>query len=394
MDTAPRKVSSGSISSIFGLCRALDVSRKDLLKLLKSDQDLWYQQKEVAKADGVRVVHNPSPDLRRFQRRLNKRVLANSAILVWPHFLYGSLPNQLIDGVLVCKDYVACANVHSGAKSILKVDVKDFYNNVHSEIVKDSLLNVLKVSEGVAEVITRLCTWKGGLVQGALTSSYLANLCLHDLEGSVVERLRRKGMAYTRLVDDITVSSKRDSVDFSYADEIISEMLRSKGLPVNRLKSKCVYSSSESLVVHGLRVAFDSPRLLEDEPRRIRANVKNIEMLAAEGNYRQTHSYRHDFNRCMGRVNKLSRVGHRQHANLMARLKRILPLPSSSDLTRARVAAKRIEAEFASNGSSYGYRKRFFTLQERLNVLARGFPMEATEIRARMSSVRPAKYSE
>jgi len=150
-------------------------------------------------------------------------------------------------------------------------------------------------------------------------------------------------MVYTRLVDDITVSSKEANADFSYAFEIVSEMLRKKGLPVNKLKSKFVYSSSESLTVHGLRVAFSSPRLLEDEPRRIRANVKNIESLAAEGNYRQTHSYRHDFNRCMGRVNKLSRVGHRQHASLMARLRRVLPLPSATDLVRAKSAILRLE---------------------------------------------------
>lgn len=391
MRMAPEKISDGSISSFFGLCGTLGLKRAELVSLLRSSRDGWYSVREISKADGgARIVHNPHPLLRRVQRRINRRILANPFILAWPHFLYGSLPNQTSGGIVVRKDYVACATMHSGAKSIFKVDVKSFFDNVHAELVFDAFRNVLKFPVDVSTALTELCTWKGHLVQGALTSSYLANLCLHDVEGAVVERLRRKGWNYTRLVDDITVSSVQNDVDFTYADELISEMLRGKGLPVNREKTSARYISSEALIVHGLRVAFSSPRLLEDEPRRIRAAVKNVECLASEPGYRQSHSYRHDFNRCMGRVNKLKRVGHTQHAPLMARLKRVLPLPSAKDLVRARAMIERLEGEYAGMAKTYGFQKRYYILQERLNVLARSYRSEASNIRDRASRIRPS----
>lgn len=391
MRMAPERISSGSIPSVLRLCSSLGIARHELVGLLTLDRQSWYTVKSVDKADGSeRLVHVPHPYVRRAQRRINRRILANSRILAWPHFLYGSLPNQMVGSVRVSKDYVACAGVHSGARSIFKMDVKDFFDNVHSEIVLDVFKNVLKYPPAVSEVMTDICTWQGHLVQGALTSSYLANLCLYDVEGGVVERLRRKGWAYTRLVDDITVSSSKYEVDFTYADELLSDMLRSKGLPVNRAKTGARYLSTEPLIVHGLRVEYSSPRLLEDEPRRIRAAVKNIESLAREGNYRQSHSYRKDFNKCMGRVNKLKRVGHKQHGVLMDRLRRVLPLPSGADVLRARLLIKRLENSFSRDFKTYGYRKRYYILQERLNVLSRSYRDEAESIRARASAVRPA----
>ncbi|WP_205578804.1 hypothetical protein, partial [Pseudomonas aeruginosa] len=70
----------------------------------------------------------------------------------------------------------------------------------------------------------------------------------------------------------------------------IEGMLLERGLPVNSRKTKVQYSTTEALTVHGLRVCFPEPRLPSDEVRRIRAAVKNVEMLAQENGYRMTHA--------------------------------------------------------------------------------------------------------
>src|SRR3546814_1107219 len=90
--------------------------------------------------------------------------------------------------------------------------------------------------------------------------------------------------------------------------QIIQDMLFSKALPINEHKVKRSTISTEALTVHGLRICFDTPRLPADEVGRIRAAVKTIELLAAEGRFRESISYRRSYNRCMGRVNKLKRV--------------------------------------------------------------------------------------
>ena len=196
-------------------------------------------------------------------------------------------------------------------------------------------------------------------------------------------------MVYTRFVDDITVSSSVSGYDFSYAKSIIEGMLTSKELPLNQNKTKIQYSSSKPLVVHGLRVCFAEPRLPSDEVRRVRAAVKNIEKIAAEDGYRMTHAYRHDFNRCMGRVNKLSRVGHNQHKKLVARLVKVYPLPSKKDIERAKTIVARLERDVALKRHGYWYSRRFYMAHERLNILKRSYPKIAGELRKKLRELVP-----
>jgi len=388
---APKRVSTKSISSLKGLCDALDVTLTELRHAYTLPEDDKYSRLERPKSDGtVRVVYKPHPLIRKIQRRLNARIFSSPSVLAWPDFIYGSIPNQPDgNGGLVEKDYIACARVHCGAKSVLKVDIKDFFDNVHRTLVMEILQGLLKYSNSVCKVLTKICTRNDVLVQGGLTSSYLAGLCLFDVEGRVVEKLRRKGLRYTRLVDDITVSTTIANYDFSYATALITDMLHGKDLPVNSKKCQVLYVSSLPLTVHGLRVNFKEPRLPANEVARIRASVRNVELLSSESNYRTSHSYRHDFNRCMGRVNKLKRIGHKQHGELVRRLAAIKPLPSRRDIERARKLLERLEREWNSKKDSYGYLKRFHVLHERLNVLARSFPAISTEIRKAMRGLKP-----
>lgn len=388
----PKKVSTGSISSIENLCSALSVSLQEIYGALSLSDEEKYTVSQTPKSDGsVRLVYNPHYLLRKIQRRINKRIFSRLSIIQWPDHLFGSVPNQRDskNQSMINKDYVSCAAKHCGAKSLLKVDVKDFFDNIHKDIVLDIFENFMKFDRETSELLAEICCFKSRVIQGALTSSYLASLCLYDVEGAVVERLMRKGLVYTRLVDDITVSSKISNYDFSYSLDIIRAMLTSKELPLNITKTRSIYVSSEPLTVHGLRVAFPEPRLPSGEVSRIRAAVKNIENLASERGYRTTHAYRHDFNRCMGRVNKLVRVGHNRYESLLGRLKKIFPLPSKKDIERANAMLERLMRDCSTKRSTYWYAKRYYKLQERLIVLKRSFPATAKEIRKSLKGLQP-----
>jgi RNA-directed DNA polymerase len=123
--------------------------------------------------------------------------------------------------------------------------------------------------------------------------------------------------------------------------------------------------------------------------RRIRAAVKNVEPLAKEANYRTTHSYRHDFNRCMGRVNKLARVGHLQHKKLIRRLKSVQPLPSRRDIERVGVMIERLKKDHPAKVDTYWYSRRFYLAHERLNLIKRTFPSAAAVMRASLKGLMP-----
>ncbi|MGE8186301.1 reverse transcriptase family protein [Pseudomonas sp. NPDC086278] len=387
----PLKVSKNSLSSRENLCKLLRVSDEFLSSVLALSPEERYTKKDhVKKAGGIsRPIFNPHRFLRKLQKRINVAIFANHYVIRWPHFIYGSVPNQKNNDAYDSKDYVSCAGRHCGAKSLLKVDVSSFFDNIHQDIVFSIFNSFLKYDEEVSRVLTNLCCHNSHLVQGGLTSSYIASLCLYDVEGDVVERLNRKGLTYTRLVDDITVSSKSLSTDFTFALKIISDMLTAKDLPINESKTKVFRTSTEPLTVHGLRVSFNTPRLPADEVGRIRAAVRNLESLAAQPGYRTSHSYRHDYNRCMGRVNKLHRVRHNQHEPLLARLNFIKPLPSRRDVNRAKDMVARLEKDFVTKRHTHWYKSRFHRVMERLIVLDRVYDLTSKQLRCKLRKLRP-----
>lgn len=389
----PIKVSTESISNISKLCDALDITQSELQTALSLDPATRYDKRTTPKKDGTtRVIYNPHYLIRKIQRRINKRILSNKDVILWPAHIYGSIPNQIDENNKIePKDYINCARQHCGSKSILTIDIKDFFDNIHQSQVQEIFTSFLKYDPQVSSVLADLCCLDSHVVQGALTSSYIASLCLWDVEGYVVEKLSHKSLVYTRLVDDINVSSQISDYDFSYAVKLIEDMATSKGLPLNQQKTKIQYISSQPLTVHGLRVNFKEPRLPSEEVRIIRAAVKNMETLSTEKDYRTTHAYRKDFNRCMGRVNKLARIGHNQHNKLATRLLKVLPLPSKKDIERVGKLLDKLEKDHAGRSSSYWYWRRYYIAHERLTIIARSFPVQAKILRARMTPLKP-KY--
>lgn len=390
--TNPIKHSKNSISNRENLCKALRISDDFLGSVLALSQSERYTKKDhVKKAGGVsRPIYNPHRFLRKIQNRINIAFFSNYYVIRWPHFIYGSVPNQKNGDGYDSKDYVSCAGRHCGAKSLLKVDVSSFFDNIHQDIVFAIFNDFLKYDAEVSSILTDLCCHHSHLVQGGLTSSYIASLCLYDVEGAVVDRLNRKGLTYTRLVDDITVSSKSLNTDFTYALKIISDMLTGKDLPINESKTRVFRTSTEPLTVHGLRVSFDTPRLPADEVGRIRAAVRNVESLAAQPGYRISHDYRHDYNRCMGRVNKLLRVKHTQHKVLLRRLNAVKPLPSRRDVNRAKDMVARLEMDFDSKKHTHWYKSRYHRVMERLIVLNRIYDKTSVQLRSKLRKLRPA----
>ena len=373
----------GAIASLNNLAIALGLDQSLLTDI--SDKDIGYRRSERTKANGsVRVVYSPSRSIRLVQGRINNRIFKDKRVISWGDYLFGSLPNDE-----VARDYVSCAQRHCRAKSLLKMDIADFFSNIHIDLVQEIFSDFLKYESEVARILARICTHNDSVPQGALTSSYIANLVFWDQEERLVRKLEQKGLTYTRYVDDITVSSKVHSYDFCYAQSLIVNMLHSKGFPVNEDKVKVERAGIKSLSVHGLRVAYDKPRLPRSELRRIRANVQKVEELAKKPGYRTTYNYRRDFNRCFGRVNKLRRLNHFQGEKFLERLSKVHPLPSISDIKRCRKMVWCLARDFDVKGERISYRRRFFRCHERLNILQRSFAAEEVRLRHALRGIRP-----
>jgi RNA-directed DNA polymerase len=394
------KRSKRSIGSISKLITVLNITQSELDFVNSLTEEQKYKKKETVKSDGtVRVVYNPNKILRKIQRRINKRIFnprgQKGGLISWPSYLYGSIPNtpqqySSQNNLDLSKDYVACAANHCGSKSLLKMDISNFFDNIHAVHVKSVFVNLLKLPDDVSNTLTKLCCLDGNVVQGALTSSYIASAVLFDVEPNIVRRLRLKNLTYTRLVDDITISSQKLNYEFTFAQNIIVDMLQEKDLPINLSKTIISTCSTEELIVHGLRVNYGEPRLPSSEVSRIRASVKHLELLAQDSLYRVSRDYRKSYDRCLGRVNKLGSLGHKQHATLLTRVLRIRPLPSKKDLRLAINLIKKLEGwHLTTKADEYWYYRLCNKAHSELNILKRIYYKTALSLRKRLKEVSP-----
>ncbi|WP_071889404.1 reverse transcriptase family protein [Serratia rubidaea] len=389
----PYSKSDASISSLRQLAQALSIPVNELNEIAALTEEEKYVRKELPKVDGSkRVVYSLHPKMRLLQSRINKRIFKE--LVIFPCFLFGSVPskNDAVNSNIK-RDYVSCAKAHCGAKTVLKVDISNFFDNIHKDLVREVFNNVLNIREEALEYVTNQCCKGDFVVQGALTSSYIATLCLYKKEGDIYKRAKRKNLVYTRLVDDITVSSKINGYDFSQILNHIENMLSAYDLPINKRKTKIFNCSSEPIKVHGLRVDYQSPRLPSDEVKRIRASLHNLKKLAVKNNTKTSIAYRKEFNRCMGRINKLGRVNHNKYELFKGQLLAIKPMPSPRDIRIVEAAINSIEASFSKgNSDKHWYKRKYNLTIYKLIILTRSKKFNAVvdAFKERLKKVKPA----
>lgn len=397
-----RRRYSSSISNLDNLLSALDISEQEYIAFNNLLPDERYKKFHIPKSDGTsRQVYSPHKLVRKIQRRIVRRIFGsparkkwdklkpNGGAIIWPSYIYGSVPNDFYDNKSISKDYVACASNHCGCKSVLKIDIKTFFDNITPDLVFDVFNKLLKYPRSVSNALVNICCYNGMLIQGALTSSYIASAVLFKDEPSIVNRLRNKKLMYTRLVDDITISSYNIDQDFSFALDIVREMLYKNNLPLNEDKTVVLRESTSDILIHGLRVSFKEPRLPADEISRIRASVKNLESLATIADYRVSLDYRKSFNRCLGRVNKMKRLGHMQYLPLKKRVVNILPLPSRMDITRLDSFIHKLEGWYVNHRQEYWYKRFFHKAYYDLKILNRTFKASASRFKSRLRNIKP-----
>lgn len=260
------------IGSIAALARALGLE-SSLLVAIAADADRLYRlAKPIVKADGsMRQPFDALPPLKAIHRRLKTRLLES---VVYPAYLTGSL---------VGRDYRVNADLHKAGKIVICEDISNFFPSVKAAAVRDIWQGLFNFPPDVAELLTKLCTKDGALPQGAIPSSYLANLVLWRLEPELQARFAAIGLVYSRYVDDIAVSSKRhlSRPEQTQVISAIYGMLAKVHLKAKRRKHE-TFTASQRMVTTKL-VVNKRPTLPKEKRAAIRAAVHRVELLSKSG---------------------------------------------------------------------------------------------------------------
>jgi RNA-directed DNA polymerase len=150
------------------------------------------------RSGGSRTIHAPDDALKEIQRRILHRVL------------HGLRAHPAVHGFEEGRSIVTNALPHVGKAVVIALDIRDFFPTTSAQRVTRYLRRVGWSKAAAAEMV-RLCTWQGGLPQGAPASPRLSNLVNYHLDARLAGLAASMGATYTRYADDITYSLAEDS---------------------------------------------------------------------------------------------------------------------------------------------------------------------------------------
>lgn len=193
-----------------------------------------YKIYKIKKKNGkYRKIYEPNALLKHIQRQILVKILDNKAISKYAKAYHKGI--NLKDNAIP----------HINKELILKLDIKDFFENISFIDVYNSCFPIEYFPKSVGMILTYLCTYDDHLIQGAPTSAYISNLVMKELDEVLGLWCEEKNISYTRYSDDMTFSGK-----FNPREVIVKvrKMLYKLGLELNNKKIHIIHKSSSQNV--------------------------------------------------------------------------------------------------------------------------------------------------
>lgn len=193
-----------------------------------------YEYMIIPKKDGTkRILHMPDPLLKYIQRNILN------------HILYGMHISMYAKAYFKNLNVLENAKPHVGKSMLLKLDIKDFFNHITFQMIKENVFKEEYFPESVSTLLTILCTYHGVIPQGAPTSPMISNIILREFDETVGSWCKEKNITYTRYSDDMTFSgefSKEKIIKF------VESELSKLGFQLNKKKIKFLTNKNRKIV--------------------------------------------------------------------------------------------------------------------------------------------------
>lgn len=229
----------------------------------QANKDTLYRSFTIPRRYGEpRQIEAPSSTLRYLQRLIHESLTR----------IYG--PHPAVHGFRAGRSIVTNAKNHLDCRYVLTIDLLDFFPSVTRPRIFGRLTSSpYDFDPMIANVIASLATNSGGVLpQGSPCSPVIANMVVAELDTELARFAASKHCRYTRYADDITISTKRQSLSPQIArypnargtgqailgDELLDIIERHK-LRINnrktRLQSHWTRQICTGLVVNGKSVS-------------------------------------------------------------------------------------------------------------------------------------------
>ena len=238
-----------------------------------------YKVYKIKKRNGkYRTIYKPNSMLKHIQKQILINILNNKSISKYAKAYHKGI--SLKDNAIP----------HINKKIILKLDIKNFFENISFLDVYNSCFSIEYFPKSVGFILTYLCTYDNHLTQGSPTSAYISNLIMKEFDEEIGNWCNINDISYTRYSDDMTFSG-----NFNPSELIIKirKMLYKLGLELNNDKIHIV-NKSQSQSVTGIIVN-----------EKLQVNAKYRNKIRQEIYYIKKFGLKSHLNKCNINVNEL-----------------------------------------------------------------------------------------
>lgn len=244
----------------FDLLRGVKIREEKYFSCLyavSNHTEQHYRSVEIPKkGGGIRKLMAPDYLLGRIQKNILHHVLAELPVSAYakayqPH-------TSILDN----------ARPHAGARQILKLDTKGFFDHISYFMVYRYAFPAVYYPPAVRTVLANLCCYRDMLPQGAPTSPAVSNLVMKPFDEYMGDWCRERQIQYTRYCDDMTFSGEFDSREVKNK---VRGFLAAYGLELNEKKTR-VMKNCQRQTVTGI-VVNEKPQASRAYRRKLRSDV-------------------------------------------------------------------------------------------------------------------------
>lgn len=214
------------IQNLDDLSNKIGLSKR-ILYLMSKKTNYFYNEIFIPKKDGTkRKIYSPSYALKLTQRWILEEILqkikpSSQSMAFIKGFGTGILKN---------------AKIHKDSLYLLQLDLKDFFTSIKRSRVF-YLFQDLGYNKLIANLLTNLCTYKGYLPQGAVTSPYISNLICFKLDKRLNALSNSRDILYSRYADDLTFSCNNKD-NLRKLKDFIIQIIKEENFVINEKKTR------------------------------------------------------------------------------------------------------------------------------------------------------------
>jgi len=249
------------IQNIEEFSKNVHISQYTLYQLSKNSSK-YYKTYTIKKKSGkLRIISQPSKKLKGLQswiltNILNKLRVSNS-----------------------CKGFEKGTSIadnaasHTGANSVLTMDLVDFFTNVSQK----QIFNIFKsvgYNSTIAVILSNICTYNEVLPQGSPCSPKLANLVSWKLDVRIQGFVGKRGITYTRYADDLSISGLHP-LKVIQVIPMIKKIVEDENFKINSEKTR-IAGSSRAKIVTGLVLSNDTFGIGKQKYKILRSKIHHL----------------------------------------------------------------------------------------------------------------------